>query len=69
MLGRDQNSGPWRTGVKVILPQRDAEAQEVDHGGWWPPAQVLLRPRTQPGHGGANERGGAVGRAEVLTAQ
>ena len=68
-MGRDQNSGPWGTGVKVILPQRDAEAQEVDHGGWWPPAQVLLRPRTQPGHGGANERGGAVGRAEVLTAQ
>ena len=60
-MGRDQNSGPWRTGVKVILPQRDAEAQEVDHGGWWPPAQVLLRPRTQPGHGGANERGGGSG--------
>ena len=67
MLGRDWNSGPWGTGVKVILPQRDAEAQEVVHGGRWPPAQVLLRPRAQPGHGGANE-GGEVGRAEVLTA-
>lgn len=63
MLGRAQNSGPWGTGVKVIFPQRDAEAQEGVHGGGWPPAQVLPRPRAQPG------RGGAGGGAEVLTAQ
>lgn len=68
MLGRDRNSGPCGTGVKVILPRRDAEVQEVVHGGGWPAAQVLLRPGAQLGHGGANE-GGEAGRAEVLTAQ